>query len=176
MSGLPIKGAGLKAIVINTIKEPPPGGSTGRHERIDALKEDIKRLSLAYDEKVKGLENDVGEHEKKYMSCREELENLRRTVAREIPVGEEAKLVIARLREKAEQFDRNQNLLDAFYLYRRIIRLDPKNIDAFYEVAAIYYSVDLFDKAAECLRAILEIDPSQSRAAESLEEIENECD
>ncbi len=174
MSGLPIKGAGLKAITTNTIKEPPPEGSEVQREQIDALRKDIERLSAAYDAKIRGLEKEVGEYEKKYASCHEELENLRKTIAREMPVGEEAKLVIAGLKEKAEQFDRNQNLLDAFYLYRRIIRLDPENIDAFYEVAAIYYSVDLFDKAAECLRAILEIDPSQSRAAESLEEIENE--
>ena len=104
----------------------------------------------------------------------EELERLRKLVDEEIPQGEAGELYLETLKEKAGEFDESGNLLDAFHLYRRALRIDPKNIDALYHIATIYYSAGLKKKAAECLQAVLEIDPSQERAAESLEEIENE--
>ncbi|MDH5636923.1 MAG: hypothetical protein OEZ04_00360 [Nitrospinota bacterium] len=76
------------------------------------------------------------------------------------------------LRAKADEFDRKGNLLDAFHLYRRIIRLNPEDIGALYRIATIYYSVGMGDKAAQALRFILELDPGQQKAVESLAELE----
>ncbi|VAX22827.1 hypothetical protein MNBD_NITROSPINAE01-1773 [hydrothermal vent metagenome] len=89
-----------------------------------------------------------------------------------IPEGADRKLFIETMKERALEFDQNGNLLDAFHLYRRVLRIDPTDTNTLYSLATIYYSADMKHKAVECLRAILEIDPSAELAAESLEEIE----
>ncbi len=91
-----------------------------------------------------------------------------------IPEGADRELFIEALKERALEFDQNGNLLDAFHLYRRVLRIDPSDTGTLYNIATIYYSADMKQKAVECLRAILEIDPSAELAAESLEEIEAE--
>ena len=79
------------------------------------------------------------------------------------------------LRAKAGEFDRKGNLLDAFYLYRRIIRMNPNDIDALYHVATIYYSAGMTVKAKSVLQLIVDMDPGQQRAMESLEETQLEA-
>ncbi|MDH5477575.1 MAG: hypothetical protein OEY50_04535 [Nitrospinota bacterium] len=78
------------------------------------------------------------------------------------------------LRAKAGEFDRKGNLLDAFYLYRRIIRMNPNDIESLYHVATIYYSAGMTVKAKSVLQLIVDMDPGQQRAMESLEELEKD--
>lgn len=103
-----------------------------------------------------------------------EITELKKTVSEEIPQGAGRELLADTLKEKGEEFDKAGNLLDAFHLYRRALRLYPDDIETLYKLAVIYFSADMKVKTIECLRAILEIDPSHQRAAESLEQIESE--
>ena len=86
--------------------------------------------------------------------------------------GEDVAMQIEALRVKAADFDRKGNLLDAFHLYRRIIRLNPADSGALYQIAELYYSAGMISKAIEVLRMVLELDPAHERAAESLGELE----
>ena len=86
--------------------------------------------------------------------------------------GGGAELELETLRARADEFGRKGNLLDAFHLYRRIIRMNPEDISALYRIAGIYYSAGLIGKAAQALRIILELDPDQKEASESLMELE----
>jgi tetratricopeptide (TPR) repeat protein len=104
----------------------------------------------------------------------DESQSLRHTLDAEIPQGQARELLMATLEEGAKEFDRAGNLLDAFHLYRRVLRFDPQNIHALYEIATIYYSAGILPQSAESLRLILEIDPAQKKAKESLEAIEVE--
>ncbi|MGK7344192.1 MAG: tetratricopeptide repeat protein [Candidatus Nitrospinota bacterium M3_3B_026] len=152
MLKLPIKGEGLGAIIKSTTGGVPGAGA----------KEDT-----ALKKKLRARENEVE-------NLRKEADRLRKTLDKEIPQGKGRELYIETLKERAAQSDGEGNLLDAFHLYRRVLRLDPEDIEALYQVATIYYSAGLKGKAAQILRAILEIDPSQERAAESLESMEDD--
>lgn len=91
-----------------------------------------------------------------------------------VPEGADRELFLEALKERASEFDKSGNLLDAFHLYRRVLRIDQSDMKALYNVATIYYSAGMTERAVECLHAILEVDPSQELAAENLEEIEGE--
>lgn len=151
---LPIKGEGLGAIIKSTVAGLPgagedEAGTASLREKLETAEAEARKL-------------------------REETERLKKTLDKEIPQGKGRELYIETLKEGALRCDREGNLLDAFHLYRRVLRLDPEDIEALYQVATIYYSAGLKDKAAQTLRAILEIDPSQERAAESLESMEDD--
>ena len=176
MSELPIKGEGLDAIIRATTGDDfvfETGGEELKRE-IEKLRGRLEEALKREEAAVSSLESRLAEREEEIGRLREELRGLRKITGDEFPQGAARDLMIDTLREKAEEFDRAGNLLDSFHLYRRVLRLDPANIDALYQIATAYYSAGLKKKAVECLRAILEIDPSQERAAESLEAIEEE--
>jgi len=155
MRTLPIQGAGLEAIVRDTTGDDfsrggDPAGLSG---------------------KIEALRGRLAEKETAAAALGAEVRALKKTIAEEIPGAEGSDLAIDTFIGRAREFNREGNLLDAFHLYRRILRLDPRHIDALYELATIYYSADLTGRAAECLRAIIEIDPSQTRAADSLAQL-----
>jgi len=141
----PRKGLGLGAIIRDTTGDPAPGELS--RAQVEELRRSFEQTTREKDE---------------------ELAALRAKLKEELPGPEEMPMAVAALREKARQFEQRGNLLDAFHLYRRIIRLDPRDTGALYQLATLYYSVDLTEKAVEILTMILEIDPGQSRAAESL--------
>lgn len=151
---------GLDAIIRDTTGDEPPGEQAKERDELkaslDAAREELRTLKS------------------KEESAERELAAVKKAFAGDVPEMDDKEMMVAAMNEKAGRFFRDNNLLDAFYLYRRIIRTDPANIGALYRLAAIYYSADILDKAAECLRVILEIDPAQERAAESLREIEAE--
>jgi len=137
--------------------------------------------SRGFGEIIQRLEKAVADREALAEKLKAEIEkvstesqSLRRTLDTEIPQGEARELLIETLEKSAAEFDRAGNLLDAFHLYRRVLRLDPHNIRALYEIAAIYYSAGILPQSAESLRLILEIAPAQKKAKESLEAIEEE--
>lgn len=175
MTRLPIHGRGLDAIIRDTLAEPleapadPALIAQAQAElereksRADTLeKEATEREALA--EKLKA----------QIASLADEGQALRRTLDTEIPQGEARQMLLETLEKGAKEFDQAGNLLDAFHLYRRVLRFDPQNIGALYETATIYYSAGILPQAAETLRLILEIDPEQKKARESLEAIEEE--
>ncbi|VAX21553.1 hypothetical protein MNBD_NITROSPINAE04-1310 [hydrothermal vent metagenome] len=170
MERLSIEGKGLEAIIRDTSKDIPAPRENADEAQVEALK---KEASL-YKGKIEKLRSRLTRQEGKASSLENEMERLKKIFTDEIPQSEDPELVIETFREKAEEFDRKKNLLDAFYLYRRIIRMDQQNVNALYQLATIYYSADFPSKAAELLRAILEIQPDHAGAAESLEEIERE--
>ncbi|MBI4828766.1 MAG: tetratricopeptide repeat protein [Nitrospinae bacterium] len=147
----PRRGLGLRAIIRDTTGDPVPG---------ELSRAEVEALRRSFEEAAKGKEA--------------ELEALRAKLREELPGPEEMPMAVAALREKARQFEQRGNLLDAFHLYRRIIRLDPRDTGALYQLAALYYSVELTEKAAEILTMILEIDPGQTRAAESLNALKDQ--
>ncbi|VAX22582.1 hypothetical protein MNBD_NITROSPINAE03-277 [hydrothermal vent metagenome] len=170
MARPPIKGKGLEAIIRDTSKDMPALRENVNEAEVEALK---KEASL-YKSKMEKLRSRLTGQEGKACSLENEIERLKKMFTDEIPESEDPELMIETFREKAEEFDRKKNLLDAFYLYRRIIRMDQQNVNALYQLATIYYSADFPSKAAELLRAILEIQPDHAGAIESLEEIERE--
>lgn len=115
-----------------------------------------------------------GATDKEIKSLKEELEQLKKKVDVEAIEGQDRKMLIDTLKKRAEEFDDGENLLDAFHLYRRVLRLAPDDVEALYQLATMYYSADMREKAMECLYAILEIDPDHKRAAENLEELKGE--
>lgn len=151
MASLPIMGKGLETIFRVT---------TGQ-----AASEAGVAYSSDLAEELEAKDSEIGE-------LRRELSRLEKIVEEEFPQGEARELLVEALKKKAEALDKSGNLLDAFHLYRRVLRLAPKDMETLYNIATIYYSADLLGKASECLRMILEIDPGQEKAAESLEEIE----
>ncbi len=174
MRRLPIEGKGLGAIIRDTTRDEPGVVSEEDRAELESVKRDFKEKSVSYTKRIEDLRSELSGQEAKAQFLENEIIYLKKIFADEIPQTEDAELMIETFRRKAEEFERKKNLLDAFYLYRRIIKLDPQNINALYQLATIYYSVDFPGKAAECLRAILEIDPDHTEAAESLEEIERE--
>lgn len=175
MTRLPIQGRGLDAIIRDTIAEPfAPSVDT---TQIGELKAQTEREKA----RVAELEKTVADKEALAEALKadiarlsEESRSLRKTLDTEIPQGDAREILIETLRKAADGFDKKGNLLDAFHLHRRILRLDPHNIPSLYEVAAIYYSAGILRQSVETLRLIVEIDPSQTRAKESLEAMEEE--
>lgn len=170
MSRLPIKGKGLEAIIRDTSKEQPEQDNGVDKAELDALKTETS----SHKSQMEQLRMKLAEQESKAASLENEITYLKNIFTDEIPKNEDPELMIETFREKAEEFDRKSNLLDAFYLYRRIIRMDQQNVNALYQLATIYYSADFPSKAVELLRAIVEIEPDHAEAKESLEEIERE--
>ncbi len=112
--------------------------------------------------------------EKETDSLKEEPEKLEKNMGVEAAEGQDRELLIETLKKRAAEFDDGENLLDAFHLYRRVLRLKPDDVEALYQLATMYYSAEMRDKAIECLYAILEIDPEHRRAAENLAELKGE--
>lgn len=175
MTRLPIQGKGLDAIIRDTIAEPlEPSVDPAQIAELKAGRESEKARASALEKAVADREALAEKLKAEIEKLSDEGQSLRRTLDTEIPQGEARELLIETLEKSAEEFDRAGNLLDAFHLYRRVLRLDQQNIHALYEIAAIYYSAGILPQSAESLRLILEIDPAQKKAKESLEAIEEE--
>ncbi len=101
-----------------------------------------------------------------------ERDHLRRTIDTELPQGEAKELLVTTLYEKGEEHEKRGNLLDAFHLYRRVLRLAPTHVDALLKVATIYYSAGLLLPAAEALRGVVELVPDRAKVAEQLAVVE----
>lgn len=170
MGRLPIKGKGLGAIIRDTSKDRPNRDDSAGNAEFEALKTETS----SYKNQIAELRLKLTEQERKAVSLESDIAHLKKIFIDEIPKSEDPELMIETFREKAEEFDRKNNLLDAFYLYRRIIRMDQRNVNALYQLATIYYSADFPSKAVELLKAIVEIQPDHTKAADSLEEIERE--
>lgn len=177
MTRLPIQGRGLDAIIRDTMAEPleqPADPAQIAEAKAGQEREKARALELekavadrtAFAEKLKA----------EIAKLAEEGQSLRRTLDTEVPQGQAREMLIATLEEGAKEFDQAGNLLDAFHLYRRVLRFDPQNIHALYEIATIYYSAGILPQSAETLRLIQEIDPTQKKAKESLEAIEAEME
>ncbi|MBI5814364.1 MAG: hypothetical protein HZB29_01995 [Nitrospinae bacterium] len=168
MAKLPIMGRGLDAIIRDTVADSP-------RPAVDP--EEIARLKKAIEEEVsKGaqLAARLGEKEVLAEKLSEEVKGLRGKLDEEIPQGPARDILVETMRQSADKFDKAGNLLDAFHLYRRILRIAPDDIGALKEVATIYYSAGFLERAAECLRMIVEIEPSNAKTAENLAAIEEE--
>ena len=168
MKKLPIKGEGLGAIIKDTLASPPEPS---------ADPEEIARLKKALEEeasKAESYASKVEESETAAQNLSREVDELRKKLDEEIPRGDAREMLIDTMRETAKKFDAAGNILDSFHLYRRILRINPDDLGALYEIATIYYSAGLASRAAECLRALLELAPNDSRAAENLAAIEEE--
>ena len=175
MTRLPIQGKGLDAIIRDTIAEPlEPAVDPAQIAELKAGRESEKARTAALEKAVADREALAEKLKAEIEKVSTESQSLRRTLDTEIPQGEARELLIETLEKSAAEFDRAGNLLDAFHLYRRVLRLDPHNIRALYEIAAIYYSAGILPQSAESLRLILEIAPAQKKAKESLEAIEEE--
>jgi len=153
------------------ISQPKERGETTR-EREDSrtVSELMRRLEEKSREcdKLKKKAGELGQKVGALTQAATDREKDRNNMA----ARDDTEMELEALRAKADEFDRKGNLLDAFHLYRRIIRLNQEDIGALYRIATIYYSVGMGDKAAQALRFILELDPDQQRAAESLAELE----
>ncbi len=143
MAVLPIKGRGLDAIIRNTTDSDITSDS------LPATPEEMARLISWF---------------------KDEFE-LARLGDGSIETGSDENL--AELYSKAENFEKKKNPLDAFHLYRRIIRIDRKNIAALYRIATIYYSAGLLSKTISALTALVELDPDNKRAKASLKAIQS---
>lgn len=177
MTSLPIQGKGLDAIIRDTLADPvAPVGDPAQMAQIKAEREKEKSRAMALEKTVADKEGLAEKLKAEIAKLAEESHSLRRTLDAEIPQGEARELLIETLEKGAKEFDQGGNLLDAFHLYRRVLRFDPLNIRALYEIAAIYYSAGILPQSAESLRLILEIDPAQKRAKDSLEAIEEEME
>lgn len=175
MTRLPIQGKGLDAIIRDTLAEPlEPDVDPAVIAELKAGRESEKARATALEKAVADRDALAEKLKEEMEKLAAESQSLRRTLDVEIPRGEARGLLVETLEKSAAEFDRSGNLLDAFHLYRRVLRLDPQNIRALYEIAAIYYSAGILPQSAESLRLILEIDPSQKKAKESLEAIEEE--
>ncbi len=178
----PIAGKGLLAIIADTsdvqagagldlaaIRERVINELSKTHET-DLLKtreETRAELTAEFDEAL-------DEKEKEIIGLLKKLDEKQKLIDEEFPEGGAQELLIESYIQRATEFEQEENLLDAFYLCRKIIRLDPKNIKALYAVSAIYYSADLLEKSIKVLGFILEIDPAQERAKQSLAAIKRE--
>ncbi len=154
-------GVGLRAIIRDTTSErhlPLPGGPD---EGTLQLKTEIERLEEEGENAVLGIRGELDVAKEANRSLVNEIESLRKTVFEEMPNEDEVELVVKTLRERAEKFERGENLLDAFNIYRRILRLSPSDLKALYCLATIYYSAGIVGRAINCLEAILEWDSTQ---------------
>lgn len=175
MTRLPIQGRGLDAIIRDTLAEPvAPVIDPAQAVEAKAEQEREKARAIALEKAVADREALAEKLKAEIAKLAGESQSLRRTLDAEIPQGEARELLLETLEKGAKEFDRAGNLLDAFHLYRRVLRFDPQNIQALYEIATIYYSAGILPQSAESLRLMLEIDPSQKKAKESLEAIEEE--
>jgi tetratricopeptide (TPR) repeat protein len=175
MTRLPIQGRGLDAIIRDTLAEPfTPAVDPAQVAELKAGRESEKSRALSLEKAVAERDALAGKLKAQIVRLEDDSRSLRRTLDEEIPQGEARELLVETLEKGAQEFDRAGNLLDAFHLHRRVLRLDPQNIRALYEIAAIYYSAGILPQSAESLQMILEIDPAQARAKESLEAVEEE--
>jgi tetratricopeptide (TPR) repeat protein len=155
-----VKGKGIMAVIRQEGGGLPAAGGKSQAPA-------VSELMLLLDEKAREAE--------KLKARIAGMEKLIEELSRRPPppaFEDDSPLAIDALRAKGEELYRKGVLLDAFYVYRRIIRLNPHDVDALYRVATIYHSARMSAKAADVLRMILEIDPSQARAGESLRELE----
>lgn len=175
MTTLPIQGKGLDAIIRDTMADPvAPVADPSLIAQVNAEREKEKSRATSLEKAVADREALAEKLKAEIEKLAVESQSLRRTLDTEIPQGEAREMLIETLEKGAKEFDRGGNLLDAFHLYRRVLRFDPQNIGALYEIAAIYYSAGILPQSAESLRLILEIDPAQKKAKESLDAIEEE--
>lgn len=157
-----IKGDGLFAIIKNTSENAVP---LNKGTVTASSVEEQKNASSELDE----IKEKIGKEELELAGLTEKVKELRVVLNEEMPEGIDRENILLALKERARSFDDAENLLDAFHLYRRILRIDSADIEALYNLASIYYSADLEEKSAECLEAILDIDPSEARAGEWLD-------
>ena len=175
MTRLPIQGRGLDAIIRDTLAEPlEQPADPAQIAEAKAEQEREKARTIALEKTVADRDALAEKLKAQIAKLAGESQSLRRTLDTEIPQGQARELLMETLEKGAKEFDQAGNLLDAFHLYRRVLRFDPQNIHALYEIATIYYSAGILPQSAESLRLILEIDPAQKKAKESLEAIEEE--
>jgi tetratricopeptide (TPR) repeat protein len=175
MTRLPIQGRGLDAIIRDTLAEPlEQPADPAQIAEAKAEQEREKARTIALEKTVADRDALAEKLKAQIAKLADESQSLRRTLDTEIPQGQARELLMETLEKGAKEFDQAGNLLDAFHLYRRVLRFDPQNIHALYEIATIYYSAGILPQSAESLRLILEIDPAQKKAKESLEAIEEE--
>ena len=60
----------------------------------------------------------------------------------------------------------------AISIYKRVLSIDPKFIDAFHEIAKLYLKEGLAGSAKSYYQSVIEIDPDDQEALKSLREIE----
>jgi tetratricopeptide (TPR) repeat protein len=175
MTRLPIQGKGLDAIIRDTLAEPlEQPADPAQIAEAKAGEEREKTRASALEKAIADRDAQAEKLKTEIAKLSDESQSLRRTLDTEMPQGQARELLMETLEEGAKEFDQAGNLLDAFHLYRRVLRFDPQNIHALYEIATIYYSAGILPQSAESLRLILEIDPTQKKAKESLEAIEEE--
>jgi len=184
---LPIQGAGLDAIIRGAPTTPPAVDSPAVEEahqelarKAQAAEEALNRQRQECDKAVaelreeltslrKGADKAVANEREAQKTLQTENARLQKIINDDYPTGAARRLMVDSLFARAEEFENDdENLLDAFHLYRRIIRLDPSHIPALYAIATLYYSVDIEEKAVEVLEAIVELAPHEQRARETL--------
>ncbi|MBI4667280.1 MAG: hypothetical protein HY751_12830 [Nitrospinae bacterium] len=175
MKSLPIRGMGLDAVIKDTLADPPaPQPDPEVTARLKAALEK-ESSALAETQELLRLRNAaLLEMDGEKARLASERDRLEKELAEWVPGGAGRELLLAALKERAETFGRAGNLLDAFHLYRRALRLNPLDTGLLYEIATIYYSAGLYHPSAECLRAIVELAPGHERAAENLKALEEE--
>jgi tetratricopeptide (TPR) repeat protein len=139
------------------------------HEESDTAVDRLRQELVAAEER---FAQERGAMADRWERVVRERDHLRRAVDTDLPQGEAKRVLIEALLTKGEEHRRGGNLLDAFHLFRRVLRLDPAHVGALKNVAAIYYSAGLLGPTAEALRGVVELDPSQTKAAESLAAVE----
>ena len=142
-------------------QQPPPGDTPGA------------KPSPAVSELMRMLDEKAREAEK-LKGRAAELEKIAEKLSRQPAkpsFDDDSIQAIDALRARGEELYGKGILLEAFYIYRRIIRLDPHDLDALHRVATIYHSAGMSAQAAEVLEMMLEIDPANARAARALRSI-----
>jgi len=81
------------------------------------------------------------------------------------------KELIENLEEVGKFYFLSNKYKEAIKEFEKIIKLDPQNVDAYYNLGLCYESLNEFDLARQMYQRVLSIDPNYKLAKEHLDKI-----